>query len=196
MLVQSEDHWVRPAEDIRPTAAPNDDIPRPRVPVEMYRDVYADLNAEYVLEIRPKRSRNCTRSTATKDSGDEATMRERHTTAQRPAGRRRGAGADDLCTVAGSTCDERFDRLSKRRRDRAGDIDGPGEPEPDIYERGATELGVAPEDCWAVEDSTAGARAAVAAGMTTVGFRGDGDETDLSMVHETADDAASLRQVL
>ncbi len=32
--------------------------------------------------------------------------------------------------------------------------------------------------------------------MTTVGFRGDGDETDLSMVHETADDAASLRQVL
>lgn len=48
-----------------------------------------------------------------------------------------------------------------------GDIVPNGKPAPDVYLEAARQLGVAPEDCLALEDSPTGARAAVAAGMTT-----------------------------
>lgn len=41
-----------------------------------------------------------------------------------------------------------------------------GKPAPDVYLFAAEELGVAPEDCIAIEDSPNGARSAIAAGMT------------------------------
>jgi HAD superfamily hydrolase (TIGR01509 family) len=41
-----------------------------------------------------------------------------------------------------------------------------GKPAPDVYLYAAEQLGVAPAHCLAIEDSPAGARAAVAAGMT------------------------------
>ena len=43
-----------------------------------------------------------------------------------------------------------------------------GKPAPDVYLEAARQLGVDPRRCVAVEDSTAGIRAAVAAGMATV----------------------------
>ncbi|EMA25628.1 HAD family hydrolase [Haloarcula marismortui] len=200
VLVQSEDHWVRAQrEDILPAAAPNDDIPLSAITGRNYREVYPDLNAEYDLEISREVFEGLFEEHGERIYGDEATFLDG---AHNLLDDLRDAGVALALTTSApwawiDVADERFDLLSKFDvAISAGDIDGPGKPEPDIYERGAAELGVAPEDCWAVEDSTAGARAAVAAGMTTVGFRGDGDETDLSMVHETADDAASLRQVL
>jgi HAD superfamily hydrolase (TIGR01509 family) len=42
---------------------------------------------------------------------------------------------------------------------------GAGKPAPDVYLRAAELLGVAPEDCAAVEDTTNGLRSALAAGM-------------------------------
>lgn len=45
-----------------------------------------------------------------------------------------------------------------------------GKPAPDVYLLAAKTLGHAPETCFAVEDSPNGARAAVAAGMTTFGY--------------------------
>lgn len=45
-----------------------------------------------------------------------------------------------------------------------------GKPHPDIYLTAAAGLGIAPEDCLAIEDSPTGARAAVAAGMHVVGL--------------------------
>jgi HAD superfamily hydrolase (TIGR01509 family) len=41
---------------------------------------------------------------------------------------------------------------------------GAGKPAPDIYRLAASRLGVDPRDCWAYEDSRAGARSAAAAG--------------------------------
>lgn len=41
---------------------------------------------------------------------------------------------------------------------------GAGKPEPDVFLLAARRLGVAAQDCWAFEDSPAGAQAAVAAG--------------------------------
>ncbi|WP_329069647.1 HAD family hydrolase [Amycolatopsis sp. NBC_01480] len=43
---------------------------------------------------------------------------------------------------------------------------GAGKPAPDVYLRAASLLGVAPETCAAVEDTTNGLRSALAAGMT------------------------------
>lgn len=45
-------------------------------------------------------------------------------------------------------------------------------PAPDIYLHAAKSLGVAPEHCLVVEDSKSGVKAAVAAGMTVIGFAG------------------------
>ncbi|ASR38763.1 HAD family hydrolase [Prauserella marina] len=44
-----------------------------------------------------------------------------------------------------------------------------GKPAPDVYLAAAARLGISPENCAAVEDSTNGLRAALAAGMTVIG---------------------------
>ncbi|MBB6424664.1 HAD family phosphatase [Sphingopyxis sp. JAI128] len=53
-----------------------------------------------------------------------------------------------------------------------------GKPHPDIYLAAARGLGVDPAGCLAIEDSPTGARAALAAGMTVVGFCGAGHIVD------------------
>ncbi|MGW0845093.1 HAD family hydrolase [Streptomyces sp. NPDC002787] len=47
---------------------------------------------------------------------------------------------------------------------------GRGKPEPDLFLYAAARMGVAPERCVVVEDSPAGVRAGVAAGMDVYGF--------------------------
>ena len=57
-----------------------------------------------------------------------------------------------------------------------------GKPAPDMYAKAASELGVAPGECLALEDSAVGARAAVAAGLRLLAVPphgGDVDEADL-----------------
>lgn len=49
-----------------------------------------------------------------------------------------------------------------------GDMVENGKPHPDIFLKAAQLLGIAPEDCIVVEDSPAGIRAAVSAGMPAV----------------------------
>ena len=53
-----------------------------------------------------------------------------------------------------------------------------GKPHPDIYLAAATGLAVDPAECLAIEDSPTGAAAAIAAGMTVVGFCGAGHIVD------------------
>lgn len=53
-----------------------------------------------------------------------------------------------------------------------------GKPFPDIYLAAAQGLGVDPASCLAIEDSPTGAAAALAAGMTVVGFCGAGHIAD------------------
>ena len=47
-----------------------------------------------------------------------------------------------------------------------------GKPAPDLFLHAAQTMGAAPADCVVIEDSLPGARAAVAAGMTALGFTG------------------------
>lgn len=60
-----------------------------------------------------------------------------------------------------------------------------GKPYPDIYLAAAEGLGVDPVSCLALEDSPIGARAAVAAGMTVIGFCGGGHILDAAAHGET-----------
>jgi HAD superfamily hydrolase (TIGR01509 family) len=53
-----------------------------------------------------------------------------------------------------------------------------GKPHPDIYLAAAKGLGLDPAACLAIEDSPIGARAALAAGMTVIGFCGAGHILD------------------
>ena len=200
VLVQSEDHWVAIQRDhILPTVAPDDDIPLSAITGRDYTEVYPDLDAEYDLAVSREEYERLFAEAGREIYSEHATMLPG---VHELLDSLRDAGVSLALTTSApwdwiDVIDERFDLL--RHFDAAisaQDIDGPGKPAPNIYERGARELGVDPADCWAVEDSTAGARAAVAAGMTVVGFRGDGEAADLSMVHHLADDAAELRAVL
>ena len=47
-----------------------------------------------------------------------------------------------------------------------------GKPAPDLFLRAARSMGIDPRDCIVVEDSAVGVAAAVAAGMTAIGFVG------------------------
>ena len=60
-------------------------------------------------------------------------------------------------------------------------------PHPDLYLLAADTLGVAPARCLVIEDSTTGASAGLAAGMTVIGFTGAS--------HIQAGHAESLRQI-
>ncbi|WP_052071691.1 HAD family hydrolase [Sphingopyxis sp. MWB1] len=53
-----------------------------------------------------------------------------------------------------------------------------GKPHPDIYLAAAKGLGIDPAHCLALEDSPTGAQAALAAGMTVIGFCGAGHIVD------------------
>ncbi|WP_246045825.1 HAD family hydrolase [Halorussus ruber] len=87
---------------------------------------------------------------------------------------------------------EAFDRVVS-----AEEIDGKGKPEPDVYEYAAEQVGVAPEECVAVEDSANGVESAKRAGMQAVGFRNESDdELDLSAADAVAESPEELRTIL
>ena len=77
----------------------------------------------------------------------------------------------------------------------SADLDGPGKPEPAIYERAAAELGVDPEDTLAVEDSHHGTTAAHRAGMTVLSFGvgdAEGAAENADLVAETPEEMAEI----
>jgi len=68
-----------------------------------------------------------------------------------------------------------------------------GKPDPEIFLTGAEELGVAPQDCFVVEDAAAGVQAAKAGGMSALGLaRADDEEllagANADLVVTTLDD--------
>jgi beta-phosphoglucomutase-like phosphatase (HAD superfamily) len=57
------------------------------------------------------------------------------------------------------------------------DVPGRGKPNPDMFLLAASKMGYEPAECVVVEDSAAGVKAALAAGMPVVGFLGGGHAT-------------------
>jgi HAD superfamily hydrolase (TIGR01509 family) len=210
VLVRSEAFWVAEQRGhILPTAAPNDDIPVSAITGRSYREVYPDLAAEYDVAISRSEFEALFEEVGERIYGEQARLLEgTHDLLSALAAR----GTSLALTTSSphewiALVDDRFGLtehfdvvLS------ADDLDGPGKPAPGIYERGAAELGVPPGNCVAVEDSTAGVRAATDAGLYAVGFRGDGDcaaaepprgtEADLSSADEVVTGIGGLRATL
>jgi len=67
-----------------------------------------------------------------------------------------------------------------------------GKPDPSGYRLAATRLGVPPETCLAIEDSPAGIRAAVGAGMFVVGVTNTHGAPDLAAAHAVIASLAAL----
>ena len=79
----------------------------------------------------------------------------------------------------------------------AEDIDDLGKPEPHVYERAATDLGLSPEDCVVVEDSVNGILSATRAGAYCIGYRAEHNaESDLSRADAVVESPAELREAL
>lgn len=70
-------------------------------------------------------------------------------------------------------------------------------PLPDLYLHAARQMNVAPEKSVVIEDSVAGVKAAIAAGMSVYGYAGDGDGAKLSAVGaKVIFSMSDLRQIL
>ena len=67
-----------------------------------------------------------------------------------------------------------------------------GKPAPDIFLHAARQMGIDPRDCIAVEDSAVGVAAAVAAGMTAIGFVGGSHAHAESPLHLAAAGACTV----
>lgn len=92
---------------------------------------------------------------------------------------------------------DRFDLTGFDAIVSAEDLSEPGKPEPHIYRHAASDLGVDPENCVAVEDSTNGIEAATRAGMGCIGYRNTTDEDlDQSAADATVSGPRELRAEL
>jgi HAD superfamily hydrolase (TIGR01509 family) len=183
VLVQSEAFWVAEQRThILPTTAPDDDIPVSAITGRNYREVYDELVAEYDVAVSQTAFERLFEEAGERIYGEQArllpgahdllaALRTRDV----PLALTTSSPHDWIALV-----DDRFDLLAHFEAVVSADDVDRGKPAPDIYERGAAELGVAPDSCVAVEDSASGVQAATAAGLYTVGFRGDGDEADLT----------------
>jgi HAD superfamily hydrolase (TIGR01509 family) len=88
-----------------------------------------------------------------------------------------------------------IDRLQGRVVSRE-DVPNP-KPAPDVYLKAAQDAGIAPVRCVVVEDSASGAKAGVAAGMTTFGFTRDTPAKRLAQICDALfEDMADLPKLL
>lgn len=79
----------------------------------------------------------------------------------------------------------------------ATDFDGPSKPDPTTYRLAAERLGTQPAACLVVEDSPHGIESAVAAGMTCLALRGDGNaEADFSGADGVVSSPEQLRAAM
>jgi len=67
-----------------------------------------------------------------------------------------------------------------------------GKPDPEIYLRAAEMVGVAPADCWVIEDSLQGIAAGLSAGMRVVGMTTSHSSAELAHTHITSPDFIGL----
>lgn len=200
VLVDSEDYWIElEREEVLPTVCPDDDVPIEEVSGIFYEELYDVLDEKYDVAVEFEEF------VSLYDGAADEVYREHVdiTPNMRDLIRDLRDRGVPVAMVTASPSDwysivlERFDLEGLFDAVVcSADLDGPGKPEPAIYERAAAELGVDPEAAVAVEDSLHGTTAAHRAGMTVVGFgvgEAGGGLADADVVAETP---AQLREQL
>ncbi|MFC7232002.1 HAD family hydrolase [Saliphagus sp. GCM10025308] len=201
VLVDSEDYWVTlEREELLPQVVPDQDVAVAEITGMNYREIYDYLDAEYETAVSREEFLDLFETAAETLYRDRVALLE---------------GTHDLldeleerdvprAIVSSSPHDwidivlERFDLAD--RFDAvvsAEEIDGPGKPEPDVFEYAAAELGIEPEECVVLEDSEHGIRAAARAGTTCIAYEIEAhDDVDYSPADAVVDSPLELRDAV
>ncbi|MCH7660196.1 MAG: HAD family phosphatase [Euryarchaeota archaeon] len=199
VIVDSEDYWVeREREELLP-AVVEEDVPVSEITGMNYEEIYVFLDSNYTTRV--ERSEYISRF--------EEIAHEIYTERAELMPGFRDLLADlaergvRTAIVSSSPPDwievvtERFELEEFDAIVSADHIDGPGKPEPAIYEYAAEELGVTPEDCIVVEDSAHGVESAAAAGAYTIAYETPtNDDHDHSAADENVSTPENLHERL
>jgi len=188
VLVDSEDYWIElEREHVLPTVVPDEDVPIEEVTGIFYEELYDILAAKYDVAVSYEEFVSLYDGAAEEIYGENVDL----TPGVRDLIEELRAAGVPVAMVTASPPEwyrivlDRFDLADLFDTVvSAADLNGPGKPEPAIYERAAGELDVDPADALAVEDSHHGTTAAMRAGMTVVSFgvgaaEGDDERADL-----------------
>ncbi|QLH76620.1 HAD family phosphatase [Halosimplex rubrum] len=198
VVVDSEDYWhPYEREQLLPLVG-LEDLDLDEITGMNYREIYDYLAETYEIEADRGEFLGWYEETATAIYGEEvalladgdellAELRERGVTVALVS-----SSPHDWIDVVLDRFGLDFDAVVS-----ADAFDGPGKPEPGVYEHAAERIGVDPVETVAVEDSLHGIESAGRAGMHVVGFRhGAADETDRSGADYVADSPNDLREHL
>ncbi|GAB3041487.1 HAD family hydrolase [Natronobiforma cellulositropha] len=197
VIVDSEDYWVElEREQLLPTVVPDHEVSVSEVTGLNYREIYDYLEETYGTAVSREEFLAIFEDAARDLYGERVSLL---------------AGFTDLLTeletravstaIVSSSPPAWIDLVRERfALDGAFDaivsaegIDGPGKPEPDIYEVAADLVGVPIGDCVAIEDSSHGLAAAAAAGATVIAYEIDAhDGVDYAPADVVVDDPAAL----
>ncbi|WP_267641663.1 HAD family hydrolase [Haloarchaeobius amylolyticus] len=195
VLVDSEDYWVeREREELLPWAVPDEDVAVREIMGMNYREIHDYLTEHYDVAVTKEEWVARFDETAATIYTEKVDLLPGF--ADWLAARREAdipmaivsSSPHDWIDLVLDRFDLRFDAVVS-----AEDIDAPGKPEPHIFEHAAGEVGFAPGDCIAVEDSEHGVDSAVAAGTTCIGYHSGADESvDLSSADFVVDSPEDL----
>lgn len=195
VIVDSEDYWVeREHEELLP-AVVEEDVPVSEITGMNYEEIYEYLSSNYTALVEHEEFVSRFEEIAHEIYTEHAALMP---------GFRNLLGALDergvrTAIVSSSPPDwislvtKRFELEGFDKIVSADHIDGPGKPEPAIYEHAASQLGVSPEDCVVVEDSAHGVESAAAAGAYTIAYE---TPTNGSHDHSAADKSVSSPEEL
>lgn len=199
VVVDSEAEWQRhKRETILPAVVPGEGVDPEEITGMYYREIYDYLDANYETAVGPERCAELFEEAGRAIYGGDAGLMDGFP-ALVDALHDRGAGVALVTSSPHDWIDlvlesfdlvEAFDAVAS-----AADVPS-GKPEPDVYERAIDALDESPTDCVAVEDSTNGSRASVAAGAYTIGYTGVHDGIDRSVPDEVVGDPGMLRERL
>lgn len=199
VLVDSEDYWIElEREEILPAAVPDETVPVEEVTGIFYEEQYDILDEKYDVALEFDEFVALYDGAADEIYGDQVELTPGVRTLIEDL---RAAGVPVAMVTASPPAwyeivlerfglGDLFDTVVS-----AADLDGPGKPEPTIYERAAAELGVDPENALAVEDSHHGTTAASRAGMTVVSFgvgAAEGATENADLVAGTPEEMADI----
>jgi HAD superfamily hydrolase (TIGR01509 family) len=200
VLVDSEDDWIElERQHVLPTVVPDDDVPIEEVTGIFYEELYDILAAKYDVAVSYEEFVSLYDGAAEEIYGEKVDL----TPGTRELIEALRAAGVPVAMVTASPPEwyqivldrfdlgDLFDTVVS-----AADLDGPGKPEPTIYERAAAQLGVDPARSLAVEDSHHGRTAASRAGMTVVGFgvgaAAGGSTENADLVADSAEELADI----
>lgn len=195
VIVDSEDYWVeREREELLP-AVVAEDVPVHEITGMNYEEIYVFLDTNYTTLVEhPEfvaRFEEIAREIYTEHAALMPGFRDLLTDVDERGVRTAivsSSPPDWIALVTERFALEDFDEIVS-----ADHIDGPGKPEPAIYEHAATEMGVAPAECVVIEDSAHGVESAAAAGAYTIAYE---TPTNAEHDHSAADESVSSSEEL